>query len=106
MLSSIRAYMHDVACMRRMAFDGTSRLRYGVDRLLVAFLDRIWIPGRNSAREVRLKGGASIKYRLNRGDMQSLREVWLEEAYALPSDGVRKVLVDLGANIGLSSLWL
>jgi FkbM family methyltransferase len=38
--------------------------------------------------------------------MQSLRELWLEQAYKLPTEGSRRVLVDLGANIGLSSLWL
>lgn len=69
-------------------------------------IGRIPIPGKNKLRTILLKTGISISYRLNKGDMQSIREVLLDECYRLPSDKKRKILVDLGGNIGLTSLWL
>jgi FkbM family methyltransferase len=38
--------------------------------------------------------------------LQGIREVWSEEAYRLPFDVRPGILIDLGANIGLTSLWL
>jgi FkbM family methyltransferase len=105
-MNSFDSYIHDVTRMRTLVSDHISFVRYAADRLLVMLLDRMWIPGRNKEREIRLCDKTVVRYRLNKGDMQSLRELWLEEAYTLPTDGPRKVLVDLGANIGLSSVWL
>jgi FkbM family methyltransferase len=51
--------------------------------------------------------GLEIRYRLNRGDMQSIREVLLDEVYRFPADlGQVRTVVDLGANIGLTSVYL
>jgi FkbM family methyltransferase len=72
----------------------------------VMMIGRIEVPGKDKVRKIRLKGGVELAYRLNRGDMQSIREVWLEESYKLPSSEQRKTLIDLGANIGLTSAWL
>ena len=47
-----------------------------------------------------------ITYRLNRGDIQSIREVWMDGGYTLPFDIDPGIMVDLGANIGLTSVWL
>jgi FkbM family methyltransferase len=60
----------------------------------------------NRERQVELRNGVKLQYRLNRGDIQSIREVWLERAYRLPFPISNGVLVDLGANIGLTSIWL
>ena len=54
---------------------------------------------------IRVKGGVKLHYRLNRGDLQSIREVWIDECYRLPFDLLPNRFVDLGANIGLTSLW-
>ena len=54
---------------------------------------------------IRVRGGLQLHYRLNRGDIQSIREVWIDECYRLPFDLKPSRLVDLGANIGLTSLW-
>lgn len=59
----------------------------------------------NKVRTVRLKGGIRLAYRLNRGDIWTLREVWLHEAYRLPVDVSLKSYVDLGCNIGLTMVW-
>jgi FkbM family methyltransferase len=61
---------------------------------------------RNRERQVQFRSGARLRYRLNRGDIQGIREVWLERAYRLPFAISNGVLVDLGANIGLTSVWL
>ena len=57
-------------------------------------------------REITTKSGAKLSYRLNRGDLQSIREVWCEEVYRLPFAAPSGALVDLGANIGLTTLWM
>jgi len=53
-----------------------------------------------------LQGGVQLCYRLNKGDLHSIREVWFEEVYRLPFDSHAGTLLDLGANIGLTSVWL
>lgn len=102
----IRAYLRDVTRMCKLAADLSSFGRYATDRFLVMLLGRLPVAGENEARTIRLRGGVSIIYRLDRGDLQSIREVWLDEVYRLPVDDDRSVLVDLGANIGMTSLWL
>jgi len=57
-------------------------------------------------REVSLHGDIKIRYRLNKGDLHSIREIWFEEAYRLPFGDPSGVLLDLGANIGMTSVWL
>lgn len=106
MLKSVRAYIRDVRRMGELAANRASLARYAVDRFLSMLLGRILVPGRKQLRRIHLQSGVCLNYRLDRGDMQAIREVWLDGAYRLPSEGKRKVLVDLGANIGLASLWL
>lgn len=60
----------------------------------------------NAARLVRFKGGIFLNYRLNEGDMQGIREVWFDECYRMPDSVIPKVFVDLGGNIGLTSIWM
>lgn len=55
---------------------------------------------------IRLKRIGEVSYRLNKGDVWSLREVLLDECYRFPGDIKPKVIVDLGGNIGLTSLWM
>ena len=64
-----------------------------------------FMPGRNRPRCVKVRG-MTVHYRFNRGDIQSIREVLLEDTYRLPFELESvKTVVDLGANIGLWSLW-
>jgi FkbM family methyltransferase len=62
----------------------------------------------NAERRIRLKTGQQFFYRLNRGDIQTVREVWFDDVYRLPFDlpGSGGTLVDLGGNIGLTSIYL
>ncbi|MFZ0785876.1 MAG: FkbM family methyltransferase [Candidatus Acidiferrales bacterium] len=59
-----------------------------------------------AVRKVRFKGGINLCYRLNKGDLHGIREVWFDEAYRLPFEDPSGTLLDLGANIGLTSVWL
>jgi FkbM family methyltransferase len=60
----------------------------------------------DAPRAIVLADGRPLRYRLNRGDLQSLREVWMDEVYRPPMDIHPDVVVDLGANIGLTTRWL
>lgn len=62
--------------------------------------------GGSSAREYRLRGGTSIALRPRTTDGKVFEEVFLEKIYAPYATGSAKTLVDLGANIGLSALFL
>lgn len=106
MLNTLRNFRKDVSRMRVKTANLRSFFRYSVDRFFTMALGRMPVPGTNKIRKIRLKNGISLSYRLNRGDMQSVREVWLDECYRLPTAKKRNILVDLGGNIGLTSLWM
>lgn len=61
-------------------------------------------PATRRLRTIRV-GGATLTYRLQRGDLQAVREVWIEETYRPPVEIPLTTVVDLGMNIGLTSLW-
>jgi FkbM family methyltransferase len=85
-----------------------SFLRWGADMFAYRYM-RLRRPKRyDSRRVIRLKNGVEVVYRLNRADIQTVREVWFDETYQLPFDlpGAGGTLVDLGGNIGLTSVYL
>ena len=81
-------------------------MRLGLDFALSRFLFRSRDNQARPPRKIRLKGGIELCYRLNKGDLHGIREVWFDEAYRLPFDDPSGALLDLGANIGLTSVWL
>jgi FkbM family methyltransferase len=83
-----------------------SRFRFVVDEIR----DRLGLYAL-PLRNYRLTGGAKIYLRWGSTDSKVFDEVFLEKIYeplaaAIPPDSMPDVLVDLGANIGLSSLFL
>jgi FkbM family methyltransferase len=91
----------------------TQRLQ-PVDRPRLA-LDILWyramrftsLPREDTARTIGLRDGSRLTYRLNRGDLQAIREIWIEGAYIPPPEASDvRYIVDLGANIGLTSVYL
>jgi FkbM family methyltransferase len=96
----------NVAREWRMAWphiiDKRSFLRYGTDAVLSRGL--LLAPASNRLRTIQV-GGATLTYRLQRGDIQAVREVWVEETYRPPVEIPLGTVVDLGTNIGLTTLW-
>jgi FkbM family methyltransferase len=90
----------------KLSYDVRSWFRLSTDFVLSRFLFALPQRLTNCVRQVRMRGGATLCYRLNRGDLQSIREVWFEEVYRLPFPDPCGVLLDLGANIGLTSVWM
>jgi FkbM family methyltransferase len=107
-LASARGISHELRGGYKLTADASSFLRYASDVLLSRVAKHV--PGAaamlKSERTIRVRDGIRLCYRLDRGDMQSLREVWMDDSYRLPFDVAPKVLVDLGANIGLTTVWL
>lgn len=104
-LRSILSIFRQTRDMRCKADGFWSVARFGFDLIRVKFGIRSSLA--NGLSTIRMADGSVISYRLNRGDLQSIREVWLDEEYRLPVDAAPfDTLVDLGANIGLTSLWL
>lgn len=103
-LSRLRGIALEMQCARHLQW--SSRPRYVGDVLLYRAL-RLGAPPRmNSTRTIVLRDGTCLSYRLNRGDIQAIREVWFVETYRPPFRAEHfKTLVDLGANIGFTSVY-
>jgi len=85
--------------------DGLSFLTLSSDFVLYRLLRIAPWMRRDRLRTIRLRDGTFLTYRLNRGDIWAIYEVWMKECYA-PPEGIRNdVLIDLGANVGFASLW-
>lgn len=85
--------------------DRASGRKLQLDFILSRLLRFGTLPEYNVLRSVRLSGGLNLHYRFNRGDLQSIREVWLDASYTLPFPLQPRTILDLGANIGMTSLW-
>jgi FkbM family methyltransferase len=106
---AVRALKNLLGEMRRAAgkcADPASFARLSSDLVRYRLRLATGRPFHNGLRKIRLRDGIRISYRFNPGDIWSLREVWLDECYRLPFDLKVEMAVDLGANIGLTSLWM
>jgi FkbM family methyltransferase len=105
-MTVLNAFLRDLRASVVLTADTRSCFRLSADFVLSRFIGLVPKGQRNRVREVLLRGQIKIRYRLNKGDLQSIREIWFEEAYRLPFEDPSGVLLDLGANIGMTSLWL
>ena len=64
------------------------------------------IPGAGRESKLTTDVGITLTYRCDRGDLQGIREIFIDEIYRLPVGAAPRSLVDLGANIGLATVWL
>jgi FkbM family methyltransferase len=104
--ASFQTYLRDLWASVTLGADARSRLRLMVDFTLSRFIGIVPSAQQNRRRTARFRGGVTIRYRLNKGDLHSIREVWFEEDYRLPFKHSSGILLDLGANIGMASIWL
>lgn len=101
----LRQLGHDLSGARRIMAPGASFRQYALD--LIVYRLMVLFPMRDDrVRTVDLRDGTRLSYRRNRGDIYVLREVWIDRAYQLPPGSEPRVVLDLGAHIGLVSLWL
>jgi len=105
-VAKLRVVLRDAATGFRLGADSLSRLRLASQMLW--FPARKRLPARSVARlrRVRVAGGVHLTYRLERGDVQTVREVWLQEIYRPPHPTTIRTAVDLGAHIGMTTVWL
>ncbi len=103
--ATARAVAREGVGAARLCGTAPSTGRLAADVVLYRALRVSRLPGENASRTIRLRSGDSITYRLNRGDIQSIREVLMDEVYRPPFSTRPRVVVDLGANIGLTSLY-
>jgi len=109
-LSARRAFSKVIAKLRLIALSDLSvsgKFRYAFDTLV----RRLWPHKRNGTRRYRLTCDRSIQLRESSTDWNVFEEIFIERIYdrhaAVVSQGARPVLViDLGANIGLSAIAL
>lgn len=82
-------------------------LRLWWDLTYIRIRNRLGVSSSNRERRIAFKDGARICYRLNIGDMTTIREVYLQEFYKA-SLGTTSIgcFVDIGSNIGLASIWI
>lgn len=99
---SLQSTLSDMLRWRRATADWRSWSRVVGDMLRL----KVSSQADNRERSIRLRNGRQVHYRLNKGDLWSMREVLLDECYRFPRDIRPEVVVDLGGNIGLTSLWL
>ncbi len=91
---------------------GLKQLRRGRASYLVNVLAyrvlAIWptLPGANKVCCLETTDGDVLYYRRNRGDLQGIREIYIDEIYSLPDGANPTSLVDFGANIGIATIWL
>jgi FkbM family methyltransferase len=100
-----RAITYDLARTAASAADLPSAFRMGFDLATFRLLEAVWAPS-GKIRRVRIRPDTRLSYRQNKGDIYSIHEIWFEESYRLPVELQPHVLVDIGANIGMTSLWL
>lgn len=104
-LTTAAAITREIYAARHLTADTRSFLRLSADIVLYRALKLGDFGIRNRERTIRFRNGAIVTYRLNRGDIQGIREVWFDEVYRLPFESRIDQIVDLGANIGLTSLY-
>jgi FkbM family methyltransferase len=104
-LITLRKVSREIGSAKSVTADFRSFVRLATDMLLFRALRIGGFGLRNRERMITLANGLRIIYRLNRGDLQSIREVWFDEVYQLPYSANVTRIVDLGANIGLTTLY-
>jgi FkbM family methyltransferase len=96
----------EIAVASRVAGDLRSFVRLACASVAFRILRYASPRWKNHVLVAKTRSGAQLAFRLNRGDIQSVREVWFEEIYRVPTTGPLGSIIDLGANIGLTSVYL
>lgn len=93
----------DVVEAYRTGSDVASSVRLCLDAIQYRALRHLPALSRQRSRRVNV-GDLNLEYRVNRGDIWTMREVFTKQSYYLPPNvfpSPPRTLLDLGANIGL-----
>lgn len=101
----IRRIVREVGAAWRLFGPSRSFASYTVD-IAASRLLRFSRRPASSLRHVVTRSGTQIYYRRNRGDIYAIKEIFMDDVYRLPSGHAPDVVVDLGAHIGLTTLWM
>lgn len=104
-IQSIRNALQEGAAAGRRSGNQEAAWRLRADFLLSRLLKTGLSFGVHQMRQIRFQEWL-LTYRFNRGDIQSMREVLVEEVYTCELPFLPCNILDLGANIGLTSLWM
>ncbi len=98
-------WLRNACALARLGADRPSRRTLLLISLIAPVLERLWLPF--PPVDVTIHGvSGTIRLRLrDRSDLEALLHVFVREEYALPEGLEPRVIVDLGANIGLASLY-
>ncbi len=105
-IRAVSNLMDEMRRARSRCADGASFRRLCLDLMIYRLFLRQGRRFDNRERTIRFQGGIRLTYRCNPGDIWSVREVWLYDCYRLPFEIPIRCIVDLGANIGSTSVWL
>jgi len=72
-LEIARGVAHELRGGYRLAADPRSFARFAADVFLSRLARKLPLSSRNQDRMIHVRGGLKLHYRLNRGDMQSIR---------------------------------
>ena len=106
LIEYVRAIRSDLAQAARFTSGFASFCCLARDLVLFRFLEILPVGKINKRRRVRLRPDIELTYRFNKGDIYSIHEVWFVATYAFPQQLRTGLIIDLGANIGIASLWL
>jgi FkbM family methyltransferase len=102
LIKSSRALCRDIYRWRQACADMRSWARISYDVISA----KLGVRTRNQRQSIKLSDGRKAHYRVNKGDLWSMREVLLDQCYRFPGSIHPETVVDLGGNIGLTSLWM
>lgn len=91
-----------------MSMTGSRRsgVRLALDLVLYRLMRPFPMLQTDRLRTIAWADGSELRYRLNRGEVWAVYEVWMRRCYQLPFPTGRGVLVDLGTNVGLTAVWM
>ncbi len=96
----------DISGAARVTADSRSFLRLSCDFVLSKLMRVMGVNALSRHRRIHMRDGTKLSYRLNRADIYTIHELYIAEEYKIPSHLEAATIVDLGANIGLATLWL
>ena len=105
LIRQISGLIRDVAWASRSTDGPSSFFRLSADFILGRAMKWVGVPGKGRERFIRLSDGTVLTYRLDRADLWVIHEIWVCEMYRPLITNSPAVVIDVGANIGMASLW-